>query len=96
MYNDTVDELTLLNQVTTTYINDSRVLRRYGRIDILVTNEGGPPSGYFGDLDADLLSNVYRPGVIGLAKTRSAQVAADGITEVTCTISSYWVAAYRA
>ena len=31
-------------------------------------------------LDNLLLSNVYRPGVVGLAKTLSAQVAADGIT----------------
>jgi 3-oxoacyl-[acyl-carrier protein] reductase len=102
-------------------------LRRYGRIDILVTNAGGPPAGYFDDLGDDawlaayqltlmsavrliravlpamrlqqwgrivnitsisvkqpldnlLLSNVYRPGVVGLAKTLSAQVATDGIT----------------
>jgi 3-oxoacyl-[acyl-carrier protein] reductase len=27
-----------------------------------------------------LMSNVYRPGVVALAKTLSAQVAADGIT----------------
>jgi len=103
------------------------VVRRYGRIDILVTNAGGPPSGYFDDFDDEawftahqltlmsavrliravlpamraqqwgrivnitsvsvkqpldnlLLSNVYRPGVVGLAKTLSAQVATDGIT----------------
>jgi 3-oxoacyl-[acyl-carrier protein] reductase len=102
-------------------------LRRFGRIDILVSNNGGPPAAYFDDLDDDawlaahqltlmsavrliravlpsmrashwgriinitsvsvkepidnlLLSNVYRPGVIGLAKTLSAQVAVDGIT----------------
>jgi 3-oxoacyl-[acyl-carrier protein] reductase len=102
-------------------------LRRFGRIDVLVTNNGGPPAGYFDDFDDDawaaahqltlmsavrliravlptmraqqwgriinitsvavkqpidnlLLSNVYRPGVTGLAKTLSAQVAADGIT----------------
>jgi 3-oxoacyl-[acyl-carrier protein] reductase len=102
-------------------------LRRYGRIDILVTNNGGPPPGYFDDLDDAafhtghertllsavrlirsvlpamrlqgwgrivnitsisvkqpiddlLLSNVYRAGVVGLAKTLSRQVAADGIT----------------
>ncbi len=102
-------------------------LRRYGRIDVLVTNNGGPPPGYFGDLDdADfhtghertllsavrlirsvlpamrlqhwgrivnitsisvkqpiddlLLSNVYRAGVVGLAKTLSKQLAPDGIT----------------
>lgn len=102
-------------------------LRRYGRIDIVVTNNGGPPAGYFDDFDDEswlaahhltllsavrliravlptmraqqwgriinitsvsvkqpidnlLLSNVYRAGVVGLAKTLSAQVAADGIT----------------
>lgn len=102
-------------------------LQRYDHIDILVTNNGGPPAGFFDDLDDQawltahqmtlmsavrliravlpimrarqwgriinitsvsvkqpidnlLLSNVYRPGVIGLAKTLSAQVAADGIT----------------
>jgi 3-oxoacyl-[acyl-carrier protein] reductase len=103
------------------------VLQQYNRIDILVTNNGGPPAGFFEELDDQawlsahqltllsavrliravlptmraqqwgriinitsvsvkqpidnlLLSNVYRPGVIGLAKTLSAQVAADGIT----------------
>ena len=102
-------------------------LARFGRIDVLVTNNGGPPAGYFDDFDDEawlaahqltllsavrliravlpamharqwgriinitsvsvkqpidnlLLSNVYRPGVIGLAKTLSAQLAADGIT----------------
>jgi 3-oxoacyl-[acyl-carrier protein] reductase len=102
-------------------------LRRYGRIDVLVTNNGGPPAAYFEDLEDEvwlaaheltlmsavrliravlpamrtqgwgrivnitsvsvkqpidnlLLSNVYRPGVIGLAKTLSAQVAVEGIT----------------
>jgi 3-oxoacyl-[acyl-carrier protein] reductase len=102
-------------------------LRRYGRIDILVTNNGGPAPGYFDDFDDEawltahwltlmsavrliravlpamrvqqwgrivnitsitvkqpiddlLLSNVYRPGVIGLAKTLSTQLAAEGIT----------------
>jgi 3-oxoacyl-[acyl-carrier protein] reductase len=102
-------------------------LQRYRRIDVLVTNNGGPPAGFFDDFDDRawlaahqltlmsavrliravlpamraqqwgriinitsisvkqpidnlLLSNVYRPGVVGLAKTLSAQVAADGIT----------------
>lgn len=102
-------------------------LQHYDHIDILVTNNGGPPAGFFDDFDDQawltahqmilmsavrliravlptmraqqwgriinitsvsvkqpidnlLLSNVYRPGVIGLAKTLSAQVAADGIT----------------
>jgi 3-oxoacyl-[acyl-carrier protein] reductase len=101
--------------------------QRLGRIDVLVTNNGGPPAGFFEDFDDEawarahqltlmavvrliravlpamraqrwgriinitsisvkqpvdnlLLSNVYRPGVTGLAKTLSAQVAADGIT----------------
>ncbi|HFD40344.1 MAG TPA: SDR family oxidoreductase [Anaerolineae bacterium] len=105
----------------------AETLRRYGRVDVLVTNNGGPPAGYFDDLTDDdwetahrrtllsavrliravlptmraqrwgriinitsvsvkqpidnlLLSNVYRPGVVGLAKTLSAQVAAEGIT----------------
>jgi 3-oxoacyl-[acyl-carrier protein] reductase len=102
-------------------------LARFGRIDVLVTNNGGPPAGFFDDFDDEdwlaahqltllsavrliravlpamrqrrwgrivnitsvsvkqpidnlLLSNVYRPGVVGLAKTLSAQLAADGIT----------------
>jgi 3-oxoacyl-[acyl-carrier protein] reductase len=102
-------------------------LRRYGRIDVLVTNNGGPPAGYFDEFDDEdwrmaqeqtlmsavrliravlpamrarqwgrivnitsvsvkqpidnlLFSNVYRAGVVGLAKTLSAQVAAEGIT----------------
>ena len=105
----------------------SETLRRYDRIDVLVTNNGGPPASFFGDMEDDawlaahdltllstvrliravlptmraqqwgrivnitsvtvkqpidnlLLSNVYRAGVVGLAKTLSAQVAADGIT----------------
>jgi 3-oxoacyl-[acyl-carrier protein] reductase len=104
-----------------------KALHRYGRIDVLVTNNGGPPAGFFDDLDDGawfeahqltllsavrliravlpamraqrwgriinitsvsvkqpidnlLLSNVYRPGVVGLAKTLSTQLAADGIT----------------
>jgi 3-oxoacyl-[acyl-carrier protein] reductase len=102
-------------------------LRRYGRIDVLVTNNGGPPAGYFDDFDDGdfataheltlmsvvrlirsvlpamrlqrwgrivnitsvsvkqpidnlLLSNIYRAGVVALAKTLSPQVAPDGIT----------------
>ena len=105
----------------------SDALARFRRIDVLVTNNGGPPAGYFYDfgdeawleahqltllstvrliraalpamrarqwgriinitsvsvkqpIDNLLLSNVYRPGVIGLAKTLSAQLATDGIT----------------
>ena len=102
-------------------------LARFGRIDVLVTNNGGPPAGFFDDFEDEawlkahqltllsavrlirsvlpamraqkwgriinitsisvkepvdnlILSNVYRPGVVGLAKTLSAQVVADGIT----------------
>jgi 3-oxoacyl-[acyl-carrier protein] reductase len=102
-------------------------LGRFGRVDVLVTNNGGPPAGYFDEMDDEawlaahqlillsavrliravlpamrdqrwgriinitsisvkqpidhlLLSNVYRPGVVGLAKTLSTQVAAEGIT----------------
>lgn len=102
-------------------------MRRYGRIDVLVTNNGGPPAGHFDHFDDDdflaaheltlmsavrliravlpamrrqqwgriinitsvsvkqpidnlILSNVYRAGVVGLAKTLSQQVAAEGIT----------------
>jgi 3-oxoacyl-[acyl-carrier protein] reductase len=102
-------------------------VRRFGRIDILVTNNGGPLAGYFDHFDDEawlaahqltlmsavrliravlpamraqqwgriinitsvsvkqpidnlLLSNVYRSGVIGLAKTLAAQLAGDGIT----------------
>ncbi len=102
-------------------------LRRYGRVDVLVTNNGGPPAGYFRDFDDGdftaaheltlmsvvrlirsvlpamraqnwgrivnitsvsvkqpidnlLLSNIYRAGVVALAKTLSQQVAAEGIT----------------
>jgi len=102
-------------------------LRRYGRIDILVTNNGGPPAGFFDAFDDEtwgraheltlmstvrqiravlpamraqrwgrivnitsisvkqpidnlLLSNVYRPGVVGLAKTLSSQLALEGVT----------------
>ena len=105
----------------------AQTLDLFGRIDVLVTNNGGPPAGYFDGFDDEawlqahqltlmsavrlirevlpamraqkwgrivnitsvsvkqpidnlLLSNVYRPGVVGLAKTLSAQVAADGIT----------------
>ena len=45
-------------------------LRRYSRIDVLVTNNGGPPAGFFDDFDDEswlmahqltLLSAVRRP-----------------------------------
>ncbi len=102
-------------------------LRRHGRIDVLVTNNGGPPPGYFEGLDDaawqgaweltlmsavrliravlpamraqgwgriinltsvstkqpmdDLIfSNAYRSAVMGVSKTLSAQLAAEGIT----------------
>jgi 3-oxoacyl-[acyl-carrier protein] reductase len=99
----------------------------YGGLHILVTNAGGPPSGYFADfsdedwlkavnltlmsavrliraalphmvkarwgrivnitsmsvkqpIDDLILSNAIRTAIVGLAKTLSRQVAADGIT----------------
>lgn len=105
----------------------NEALYRYSRIDVLVTNNGGPPAGYFDALEDEswlaahqqtlmstvrlirsvlpamraqgwgrivnitsvsvkqpidnlLFSNVYRPGVIGLAKTLSTQLATEGIT----------------
>ncbi len=98
----------------------------FGKIDILVTNAGGPPPGHFSKLTEDdwmrgaqltlmsavrliqaivpsmqkqkwgriiaitsvsvkqpisglLLSNVYRPGVIGLVKSLSQELAEDNI-----------------
>jgi 3-oxoacyl-[acyl-carrier protein] reductase len=104
-----------------------RTLERFGRLDIVVNNAGGPPAGAFEDFDEDawrgaweltlmsalrltrlalpalrrsgrgrivnitssavkepndglLLSNVYRPGVIGWAKTIAREEAAHGIT----------------
>ena len=100
---------------------------RFGRLDILVNNSGGPPAGSFEDFDDDrwraawdlvfmsnirlarlalpalrasgrgrivnitssvvkepseglLLSNAYRPGVIGWAKTLSQEEGRHGIT----------------
>jgi 3-oxoacyl-[acyl-carrier protein] reductase len=107
-----------------------QVVNRFGAIDILVHNTGGPPPGLFLDHDDDawtrafegllmsvvrlcrgvlpgmqkrrwgrivvntsftvkepaprlILSNVFRTGVVALAKTLSAEVARDGIT-VNC------------
>lgn len=104
-----------------------RTLERFGRLDIVVNNAGGPPAGSYEDFaDADwqrayeltlasairltrralpalrrsgrgrivnltssavketndglLLSNVFRPGVIGWAKTISRDEARHGIT----------------
>lgn len=121
-----VFEADLVDGTQIQYLVDE-TLHRFGRIDVLVTNNGGPPAGYFDGLDDEawlkaqqltlmsavrliravlpemrarqwgrivnitsvsvkqpvdnlLLSNVYRPGVVGLAKTLSAQEAAAGIT----------------
>jgi 3-oxoacyl-[acyl-carrier protein] reductase len=104
-----------------------QTLDHFGRIDVLVTNNGGPPPGYFDDLDDSvwleayektlmstvrltravlpamraqgwgriinitsvsakqpidnlLMSNAYRPAIVGMSKTLSGQVAAEGIT----------------
>jgi 3-oxoacyl-[acyl-carrier protein] reductase len=48
--------------------------RQWGRIINITSVSVKQP------IDNLLLSNVYRPGVVGLAKTLSAQVAAAGIT----------------
>ena len=100
---------------------------KFGTVEILVTNAGGPPPGFFADFDDEhwkksfhltlmsavhliqavlphmkkqkwgrivnivslsvkqpfqglLMSNVFRPGVVGLAKSLADEVAADGIT----------------
>ncbi|HEU0193985.1 MAG TPA: SDR family oxidoreductase [Gaiellales bacterium] len=104
-----------------------KTLERFGRLDILVNNSGGPPAGTFEEFDDDrwraawelvfmsnirltrlalpalrqsgrgrivnitssvvkepseglLLSNAYRPGVIGWAKTLSQEEGRHGIT----------------
>jgi 3-oxoacyl-[acyl-carrier protein] reductase len=104
-----------------------KVLNEFGRLDILVTNTGGPPKGNFMDLDSNqwqagfqglflsvtesmeaaipimkknkwgrillvtsvaakeampklTVSNGLRAGLLGLVKTVSNEVAADGIT----------------
>ncbi len=117
---DSTDPAALQNVV-------QKTVERFGRIDILVNNSGGPPAGGFDDFDDDgwraaweltlmstlrltrlalpelrksgrgrivnitssavkepneglLLSNVYRPGVIGWAKTLSQDEGPNGIT----------------
>lgn len=104
----------------------ARTVKRFGGLDILVTNTGGPPAGVFDDLGDDewsaafdlvlmsliravraslphmrervggrivcvasssikqpienlMLSNTFRSGIVGLAKSLSAELAADGI-----------------
>jgi 3-oxoacyl-[acyl-carrier protein] reductase len=104
-----------------------RTLERFGKLDIVVNNSGGPPAGSFDDFDDDawraawdltlmstlrltrlalpelrksgrgrvvnitssavkepseglLLSNTYRPGVTGWAKTLSQDEGPNGIT----------------
>jgi 3-oxoacyl-[acyl-carrier protein] reductase len=104
-----------------------RTLQRFGRLDIVVNNTGGPPAGGFENFDDDewraaweltlmsalrltrlalpalrasgrgrvvnitssavkepneglLLSNTYRPGVVGWAKTLSQDEGPNGIT----------------
>lgn len=105
----------------------SAAVARFGRLDVLVNNAGGPPTGAFEDLDERywrhaidqnllsavrtirealpylkrsgagriinvtsvavkqpidglMLSNAARLGVVGMAKTLSREVAAEGIT----------------
>jgi 3-oxoacyl-[acyl-carrier protein] reductase len=104
-----------------------RVDERFGRLDVLVANAGGPPAGDFMDVDDEawrrgfdltlmsavralrlavprmrargfgrllvlgsssvrrplpglVLSNAYRPALVGVVKSLAVDVAADGIT----------------
>ncbi len=104
----------------------AKTIERYGRLDVLVTNAGGPPAGKFDDFEDDvwervfqsnlmnvvrlvravlpqmraqgggrilniastsvkqpveglLMSNTFRAGIHGLAKTLSVELAPDNI-----------------
>ena len=59
----------------------------FGRLDILVTNTGGPKPGAFDAVDErrweeafrTTLANVFRPAIVGLAKTLANELGPDGI-----------------
>lgn len=104
----------------------NRTVERFGGVDVLITNTGGPPAGSFGDFEDEdwsaafdlillsliravrevlphmrergggrivcvasssikqpieglILSNTFRAGITGLAKSLSAELAPDGI-----------------
>ncbi len=37
-----------------------KIVQKYGAVDILVTNSGGPPNGFFADIDNVLWKNQYQ------------------------------------
>ena len=39
-------------------------VRRFGRIDVVVANAGGPPAGFFGDFDAEAYRNAVELNLI--------------------------------